>query len=125
LELIYGKGTIENFIDENEEMLLFIIAQDESENTIACGALKHFNSVAVEIKRMYTKQEFRGKGISKKILMELEDHAKLLGYKRIILETGIKQPEAMNLYSKSGYNPLKCYGKHANDPDSRCFEKVF
>ena len=124
LELIYGKGLIEEFAEENEQMLIFYAAYDESENAVGCGALKHFDDSTAEIKRMYVKPDSRGRGISKSILSELEDKAKELNYNRLVLETGLKQPEAMNLYSKFGYKPLKCYGRHADDPDSRCFEKM-
>ncbi len=123
LELIYGNGIIEEFTDENEQMLIFYVAYDEIGNAVACGALKHFNDHTAEIKRMYVKPEHRGRGLSKIILSELEDKAKELNYNRLVLETGLKQPEAMSLYNKFGYKPLKCYGKHADDPDSRCFEK--
>ena len=58
LELIYGKGIIEEFIDENEQMLIFYVAYDESGNAAACGALKHFNDQTAEIKRMYVKPEY-------------------------------------------------------------------
>jgi putative acetyltransferase len=124
LELIYGKGIIEEFIDDNEQMLIFYVAYDESENAVACGALKHFDDNTAEIKRMYVKPEYRGRGLSKIILSELEDKAKELNYNRLVLETGLKQPEAMSLYNKFGYKPFKCYGKHSDDPDSRCFEKL-
>lgn len=123
LEQIYDEGVIESFKEENEQMLIFYVVYNESEIAVGCGALKHFDESTAEIKRMYVKKEFRGKGISKKILSGLEEHAKLMNYKRLILETGLKQPEAMSLYHKSGYKPLKCYGRHADDPDSRCFEK--
>jgi putative acetyltransferase len=124
LELIYGKGTIEEFAEENEKMLVFYVAYDDNETAVACGALKHYDDQTAEIKRMYVKQKHRGRGISKLILSELEDKAKELNFNRLVLETGLKQPEAMNLYSKFGYKPLKCYGRHADDPDSRCFEKA-
>ena len=123
LELIYGKGTIEEFAEENEKMLVFYVAYDDNETAVACGALKHYDDQTAEIKRMYVKPKHRGRGISKLILTELEDKAKELNYNRLVLETGLKQPEAMNLYNKFGYKPLKCYGRHADDPDSRCFEK--
>ncbi len=55
LELIYGNGIIEDFFDENEQMLIFYVAYDESENAVACGALKHFDDSTAEIKRMYVK----------------------------------------------------------------------
>jgi GNAT superfamily N-acetyltransferase len=124
LEIIYGEGIIEEFLEENEQMLVFYAAFDESEIAIACGALKHFDDKTAEIKRMYVKPEYRGRGISKTILIRLEHHAKELHYQKLILETGLKQPEAMSLYQKFGYRPLKCYGRHADDPDSRCFEKT-
>ena len=124
LELIYGKGLIESFKEENEQMLIFYVAYDDNGTAVACGALKHFDESTAEIKRMYVKESFRGRGISKNILTRLEQYARELHYQRLILETGLKQPEAMSLYRKSGYNPLKCYGRHANDPDSRCFEKM-
>ena len=123
LELIYGGGIIEEFIEENEQMLVFYIAYDIDENAVACGALKDFDNNTAEIKRMYVKPEFRGLGVSKKILTVLEQHARELHYQRLVLETGLKQPEAMNLYSKFGYTTIKCYGIHSDDPDSRCFEK--
>jgi GNAT superfamily N-acetyltransferase len=124
LELIYGKGLIESFKEENEQMLIFYVAYDDNGIAVACGALKHFDETTAEIKRMYVKDNFRGRGISKKILLKLEQHARELHYQRLILETGLKQPEAMNLYSKFGYRPTKCYGRHADDTDSRCFEKT-
>ena len=124
LELIYGKGLIESFKEENEQMLIFYVAYDDNGIAVACGALKHFDEITAEIKRMYVKENFRGRGISKKILLKLEHHARELQYQRLVLETGLKQPEAMSLYSKFGYTPIKCYGRHANDPDSRCFEKL-
>lgn len=123
LEQYYGEGIIEDFIEENQQMLIFYAVYNDSGKAAACGALKHFDDVTAEIKRMYVKPEFRGRGISKQILVRLEEHAKELGYKRIVLETGLKQPEAMSLYSKFGYSPLACYGRHGDDPDSRCFEK--
>ena len=124
LELIYGGGIIEEFIEENEQMLVFYVAYDVNENAVACGALKHFDVSTAEIKRMYVKPEYRGRGLSKLILTELENKAKELNYNKIVIETGLKQPEAMSLYFKFGYKPLICYGRHANDPDSRCFEKI-
>ena len=124
LELIYGKGLIESFKEENDQMLIFYVAYDETGNAVGCGALRHFDETTAEIKRMYIKENFRGQGISKKILMSLENYAIELNYQRIVLETGLKQPEAMNLYASFRYKQINCYGWHADDPDSRCFEKI-
>jgi GNAT superfamily N-acetyltransferase len=124
LEQFYGKGVIESFQEENNVMVVFYVVYDDKESAIACGALKHFDESTAEIKRMYVKPDIRGRGISKAILTKLEQHAKELHYQRLILETGLKQPEAMSLYRVFGYTPIKCYGQHADDPDSRCFEKI-
>jgi putative acetyltransferase len=123
LELRYGKGTIEDFVEENKSMLIFYAVEDEHNLIVGCGALKHFADNAAEVKRMYVKDEFRGKGISKIILKKLEEKAVQLNYSRIVLETGLKQPEAMKLYEKFGYTAIKSYGRHKDDPDSVCYEK--
>ncbi|MDO8549274.1 MAG: GNAT family N-acetyltransferase [Ignavibacteria bacterium] len=122
LELIYGKGKIEDFTSEKGEFIYFILVYHNFE-TIGCGALKHFGKETAEIKRMYVNKEFRGRGISKLILTNLEETAKEKKYKRIVLETGIRQPEAVHLYEKYGYKRMNCYGRYTNDPESICFQK--
>lgn len=123
LELMYGKGKLEAFIEDNKEMMVFYAVKDENLQLLACGALKHFDETTAEIKRMFVKNGFRGKGISKLILKTLEDTAVKMNYKRIILETGLKQHDAVLLYESSGYTKIKPYGKHKEDPDSICYEK--
>jgi GNAT superfamily N-acetyltransferase len=123
LEIIYGKGKPEEFIEDNKEMLIFFAVKDENFKSLACGALKHFDDKTAEIKRMYVKNEFRGKGLSKLILKRLEETAYNMSYRSIILETGLKQRAAMLLYEKSGYTKITPYGRHKDDPDSVCYEK--
>lgn len=105
-------------------MLIFFVCKDENNDAVACGALKHFDNKTAEIKRMYVEDSYRGKGISKLILNRLEETAINMNYKRIILETGLKQPEAMNLYEKSGFTKIKSYGRYKDEPDSVCYEKM-
>jgi GNAT superfamily N-acetyltransferase len=124
LDAIYPKSTLENFVEENPLMKIFIIAFSESGKAVASGALKHYSQGTVEVKRMFVLKEYRGQGISVQILTELEKIAKEMNYKRIILETGTKQPEALGLYKKFGYTEIECYGRHADDPTSVCFEKM-
>jgi len=124
LEEIYGKRKIEDFMDENKIFLYFIIIFLEEDKPAASGALKYFDPFSIEIKRMYVKKEARGKGLSKLILLDLESKAKEMNYKRIVLETGVRQPEAINLYEKFGYKRMKCYGRFADDPESVCYEKT-
>ena len=87
---------------------------------IGCGAFKEFERDKVEIKRMFVKPEYRGKGIGIKILRELELWAWELGYSACVLETGKKQPEAIRLYEKAGYIRIKNYGQYENVANSVC-----
>lgn len=91
---------------------------------VACGAFKPFSEDTVEIKRMYTNPEYRGKGLASKILNELEIWAKESSYKKCILETGTMQPEAIALYEKSGYKKTANYGQYIGVENSVCFEKL-
>jgi GNAT superfamily N-acetyltransferase len=72
---------------------------------------------------MYVPPEQRGKRIASVVLNELENWARELGYKKCILETGEKQPEAIGLYRKNNYSRIKNYGQYAEVESSLCFEK--
>ncbi len=96
----------------------------EHEMAVGCGAIKAYEEHVMEIKRMFVPLEKRGKGIASMVLKELENWAKELGYKKCILETGIKQPEAIRLYEKNNFMLIKNYGQYADIENSVCFEKV-
>jgi len=101
-----------------------VVAYDENRRAVGCGAIKQFETGTMEVKRMFVPVEQRGKGIAKEILSELEIWAKELGNRKCILETGIKQPEAISLYKKSGYNFMDNYGQYEGVENSVCFEKL-
>ncbi len=94
------------------------------EQPVGCGALRQFDPSSVEIKRMYTIPEARGKGVASAVLQELEHWAGELKYEKFILETGQKQPEAIALYLKKGYVRIPNYGQYAEVNNSVCFEKT-
>ena len=121
----YGDGDSSSFKPEDTDKpkSCFVIARIES-NAVGCGALMPFEDDIAEVKRMYVKKEIRGKGVSVKILVELEKYAKEYAYKKIWLETGVMQPEAIGLYEKAGYVRIKNYGKYENNPLSVCYEKT-
>ncbi|NHF59311.1 GNAT family N-acetyltransferase [Flavobacteriaceae bacterium TP-CH-4] len=96
-----------------------------SENKpVACGAIKTFNQIATEVKRMYVLPDFRGKGIATRLLQGLEHWANELGYEYCILETGKRQPEAIALYRKNGYEIIPNYGQYQGIENSVCFQKM-
>ena len=86
--------------------------------------MKLFGTDAMEIKRMYVPPEKRGSGIASKVLSELERWAGELSSLRCVLETGKKQPEAIALYTKSGYTRIPNYGQYIGKDNSVCFEKM-
>jgi GNAT superfamily N-acetyltransferase len=92
-------------------------------NAVACGAFKGFNTSKVEVKRMFTSPEARGKGIATQLLKELELWANELGYTSTVLETGIRQTEAVEFYKKNGYEITPPYGQYVGVENSLCFEK--
>ena len=89
----------------------------------ACGCFKPFDFHTVEIKRMYVVQDLRRKGLSSKILQDLENWSRELGYTRTVLETGKGQPEALGLYRKNGYQTIENYGPYKDLENSICMEK--
>jgi GNAT superfamily N-acetyltransferase len=94
------------------------------ETPVGCGAIKEFSPEVMEVKRMYVPLKHRSQGIASLVLQELEKWAKELGYKKCILETGKKQPEAIRLYEKCGYKRIPNYGQYAGVENSVCYEKV-
>lgn len=81
-------------------------------------------ATVVEVKRMYVIPERRGLGYARAVLGHLETTATAAGSGAIILETGMRQPEAMALYESAGYVPIAGFGFYADAPLSRCYAKV-
>jgi len=101
-----------------------VIIAYENELPIACGAIKQFSENTMEVKRMYILAPYRGKGTASGVLIQLEKWAAEMNYSHCILETGIRQPDAIRLYGKNGYLPIPNYGQYAGVENSRCFEKA-
>ena len=96
----------------------------ENEVPVACGAIKEYENGVMEVKRMFVPLSKRNKGLASMVLRELETWAKELKYKKCILETGEKQPEAIRLYKKNNYHVIPNYGQYAGVESSVCFEKI-
>ena len=100
-----------------------VIVAYDNDVPVACGAIKEYSSAAMEVKRMFTTPGYRGKGAAIFILSELETWAREMSYTTCLLETGNKQPEAIALYHKTGYQIIPNYGQYAGIENSICFEK--
>lgn len=118
-------GDDHSFYDQFNKVdkIRYVVVAYENGKPIGCGAIKEYSPDTMEIKRMYTLPESRGKGIATKILNELELWATELSYKKCVLETGKKQFEAIELYKKNGYKLISNYGQYAEVENSLCFEK--
>ena len=92
---------------------------------VACGGWRVNDELdgAAEIKRMYVVDSARGKGLSRLVLAHLEITAREAGLERMVLETGTRQPEAISLYTSSGYERIDNFGVYRDHPESRCFGK--
>lgn len=101
-----------------------VIVAYDGDMPVGCGAIKELSQDVMEVKRMYTLPEHRGKGIAAEVLAGLEQWAAELGYTKCMLETGLKQPEAIALYKKCGYSRIPNYGQYAGVENSVCFEKA-
>ena len=109
---------------------LYLLAYDEADRPVATGAWRaqdrneeRYSDGDAEIKRMYVVPEARGLGLARRILAQLEADARAAGRVRMVLETGIQQPEAIRLYETSGYEPTSKFGVYRFTEDSRCYAK--
>ena len=99
-----------------------VIVYDDG-TPVGCGCFKAFDKDSVEIKRMFVKDEYRGRGIGRLLIEELEAWAKESGYNSTVLETGKKHVEAIGLYKRQGYLLIPNYGQYAGLPESVCMKK--
>jgi len=90
---------------------LFIVGYLDGE-AVCCGGLKRLDDRACEIKRMYVAPTVRGRGVARRLLAELEDRARGLGFQVARLDTGDRQPDAQHIYESSGYRPIHNYNSN-------------
>jgi GNAT superfamily N-acetyltransferase len=90
---------------------------------VATGGIRRLAEGVVEIKRMFVIEQCRGRGLARVVLGRLEDAARELAATRIVLETGLRQPEAMALYESAGYERIPGFGHYACQPMSVSYAK--
>jgi GNAT superfamily N-acetyltransferase len=104
----------------SESVAFFLVSYDGQ--LAACGGVKLFADYG-EVKRMYVRPAFRGKGLGKAILNHLAEYARANGINTLRLETGIYQVEAINLYDVFGFQRRGPFGDYKSDPNTVYFEK--
>jgi ribosomal protein S18 acetylase RimI-like enzyme len=88
-----------------------------------CGGIMFVGNEFAELKRMYVRPVFRGRGFGRMLLLHLENHARSRGVPVLRLETGIHQREAIKLYEGFGFVRIGPFAMYTDDPLSRCYEK--
>lgn len=92
---------------------------------VACGAVRRLADGRCEVKRMYVDPTQRGLRLGAAVLDQLESHARRLGARELVLETGIRQEAALRLYRKAGYETRPLWGEYLSSSEtSLCFGKV-
>jgi GNAT superfamily N-acetyltransferase len=109
---------------------LYLLVYDPDGTPVASGGWRAqdtspegFRDGDAEIKRMFVVPEARGRGLARRLLAELEQSAARAGRLRMVLETGLKQPEAIALYTSSGYRPVAGFGYYRHTALSVCLGK--
>lgn len=90
---------------------------------VGCAAFKQYEKKVAEVKRVYVRPQYRGKGISKELMKALEEKALENGFNTLILETGKLLHAAIHLYLKTGYSIIENYGQYKDIPESICLQK--
>ena len=100
----------------------FVIGELEDRH-VACGAFRPLSAGIAEVKRIFVDPAYRGRGLARAILAHLEDEMVRRGFETAVLETGVRQAEAIRLYRKAGYIPIPAFGEYASCACSLCFAK--
>ncbi|WNI18616.1 GNAT family N-acetyltransferase [Actinacidiphila sp. ITFR-21] len=109
---------------------LYLLVYDPAGTAVASGGWRAWDSSPegfadgdAEIKRMFVVPEARGLGLARALLAELETTAAAAGRTRMVLETGLRQPEAIALYTSCGYLSVPKFGFYRHDELSVCMGK--
>jgi len=121
LDLRYGDGglspaTAEDFLPPG-----LLLVADLDGAPVGCGGIRPYGGDGGEVKRMYVDPTVRGRGVARALLAALVAHARGHGMRRLVLETGTEQPEAVGLYESEGWTRIPAFGHYAHDPRTRCY----
>lgn len=97
-----------------------VIARVEG-NVAACIALRRFDALTGEIKRLYVRPTYRGRGLAKQLTVRMLEEATRIGYERVVLDTLRSMTPAVSLYRSMGFQEIEAY--YPNPFDAVYFEK--
>ncbi len=91
---------------------------------VGCGGVALFADFA-EVKRMYVREAARGRGVAQALLTRIETTVREAGLGLLRLETGERQPAALKLYARAGFQPCEAFGAYAAMPPQAVVTSVF
>jgi len=111
-------------IDDLEKPGVSVFVARDGTTAAGIVALVDRGDTTAEIKRMFVSEAARGLGVAGLLIAALEQYARSTGLTVIQLETGPKQPAAISLYEKHGYQHIAQFGQYIGDASSVCMQKA-
>jgi putative acetyltransferase len=125
-ELSERYGELQKQFDKHNKVDFInnVIIINKDNVPVACGAFKEFDADTVELKRIFVVKQQRRQGLAKLIVCKLEELARNKGYKYALLETGIKQHEAIALYKSLSFEVIDNFEPYVGSKNSVCMKKA-
>ena len=122
--IVGGLSKREGFVAYNiSESVSDVLIVSEDAAAVACAGLKRYSDTDVEIKRVWVEPSYRRRGIAVHMMALLEERAKELGFRRLILQTRPIMPDAVGLYECLGYSLIDNYPPYDKLEGAICFAK--
>lgn len=123
-EMVGGEKQRQEYVQYNSlQEIHHVVLLIEEQATVGCGSFKRYDDNTVEMKRVFVREEYRGRKLGQLIISELENIARKEGYCKAILETGKPLASAFRLYQRLGYQVITNYGPYVYLTDSICMGK--
>lgn len=123
-EIVGGEENRTKYLQYNKlDDIHDVVVAYENDVPVGSASFKKYDDECAEIKRVFVKKEYRGRGISNILMKMLEERAREKGFKYFILESGEPLVSAMALYRKSGYKVIPNYGQYVDMEESVCMKK--
>lgn len=123
-EIVGGFDNRSQYVEHNQlDDIHDVYIAYEGYTPIGCASFKKFEEGIAETKRVYVSKEYRGQGISQRLMELIEQKAAEQGYHTMILETGRRMKVANAFYKKLGYSIIPNFGVYEGMEASVCFSK--